>query len=69
MDTAFNIVTGKAGEFVETSRAIAMCKAELRLLEEECFDKLPVDGKEGCYWWSTDKITNIVAKKNEVMCT
>ena len=45
---------------------IAECKAEIRSLEGEFFAKLPVDGKEVCYWWSTEKITNIVTKKEQV---
>ena len=66
VDTAFNILTERTGEFIEASKGIAACKAELRSLEGEFFAKLPVNGKEGCYWWSTEKIANIVAKKEEV---
>ena len=66
VDTAFNILTERTGEFIEASKGIAACKAELRSLEREFFAKLPVNGKEGCYWWSTEKIANIVAKNEEV---
>lgn len=51
---------------MEASKGIAACKAELRSLEEEFFAKLPVDGKEICYWWSTEKISNIVTNKDQV---
>ena len=66
VDTAFNMLTERAGEFMEVSKGIAACKAELRLLEGEVFSKLPVDRKEACYWWSTEKITNIVTNKDQV---
>ena len=66
VDTAFNMLTGKEGEYMEACKGIAAGKAELRSLEGEFFAKLPVDGKEACYWWSTEKISNIVTNKDQV---
>ena len=66
LDTIFDMATKKGTEFLETTRDIASCKAEFVSLDEEMFSKLPVNGKEGCYWWSTEKIDNIVTKKNGV---
>ena len=66
VDIAFNMMTGKGNDFRDTSKGIAVCKAQLRSLNEELFDKLPMNGKEDCYWWSSEKITNIMSKKNEV---
>ena len=66
VETAFNMATGSGDEFREVSRGIASCREKLNVLDEELFGKLPMHEKEGCYWWSTEKITNIVSKKNEV---
>ena len=66
LDTIFDLATRKGTEFLETTRVMASCKAGLVSLDEEMFSKLPVNEKDGCYWWSTEKIANIVAKKNGV---
>lgn len=66
LNIAFNMATGKGVGFIETCEGIASYKAELLSLDGEMFSKLPVNDQEECYWWSTEKIANIVAKKNEV---
>ena len=66
LDTIFDMATRKGTAFLETTRDMASCKAELVSLDEEMFSKLPLNGKDGCYWWSAEKIANIVAKKNGV---
>lgn len=66
LDTIFDVATRKGTDFIETTRDLASCKAELVSLDEEMFSKLPVNGKDGCYWWSTEKIADIVSKKNGV---
>ena len=68
-DTTFNVATGNIDHCIEVSTGVASFKEELRSLDGELFEKLPMNAKEGCYWWSTEKISNIVSKKNEVYHT
>ena len=68
LNSALQVLLPKESSgFVELYSEIAALKDRLRELEENIFKSLPKEGKMDSYWSSTDKITNIVAMKNEVM--
>ena len=62
------LTVGGVEKLKHVCEEIALCKSQLREMEDELFKKLPKEGREDTYWLCTEKITQIVTEKNGV-CT